>query len=115
VVPLTKKRLSNFLELVSNRRAYVAWMVETIKAHMKPGQRGLVISKKVLFDNENIPDWPGGDERHRDKKLITEQYGWDIDGRVLCATHWGTGIGANTWKDADVVFLSMSFTFHAGQ
>jgi hypothetical protein len=109
VVPHTKKRLSSYLEPVRNRRAYVAWMVETIKANMKPGQRGLVICKKVLFDNENVPDWPGGDDRHRNKKLISEQYGWEIDGRLLCATHWGTGIGANTWKDADVVFLFDEF------
>jgi hypothetical protein len=109
VVPHTKKRLASYLEPVRNRRAYVAWMVETIKANMKPGQRGLVICKKALFDNENVPAWPGGDDRHRDKKLFSEQYGWEIDGRLLCATHWGTGIGANTWKDADVVFLFDEF------
>ena len=100
VVPLTKKRLSNFLELVSNRRAYVAWMVETIKAHMKPGQRGLVISKKVLFDNKK--HFPIGARMMTDtttKKLITEQVrmGTLVAG-CFCATHWGNkGIsGANT-------------------
>jgi hypothetical protein len=30
------------------------------------------------------------------------------DGR-LCATHWGAGIGANSWRDADVVFLFDEF------
>jgi hypothetical protein len=28
---------------------------------------------------------------------------------MLCATHWGTGIGSNDWKDADVVFLFDEF------
>jgi hypothetical protein len=34
---------------------------------------------------------------------------WDIEGRKLCATWWGTGIGHNAWKDADVVFLFDEF------
>ena len=34
---------------------------------------------------------------------------WKIDGRKVCATHWGTGIGTNDWKDADVVFLLDEF------
>jgi hypothetical protein len=109
IPPLSKKRLTNYLATAKNRRAYTAWMVDTIKAHMKPGQRGLVICKLSLIDNENVPDWPEGDPRRDDKKALTEQYGWDIDGRKLCVAHWGTGIGANTWKDAEVVFLFDEF------
>jgi hypothetical protein len=109
VVPHTKKKLSNYLLPAGNRRAYAAWMVDTIKAHMKPGQKGLVICKKLLYDNENVPTWPVGDPRYDDKKTFTEQYGWDIDGRLLCAIHWGTGIGDNTWKEAEVVFLFDEF------
>jgi hypothetical protein len=84
-------------------------MVDTIKANMKPGQKGLVICKKLLYDNENIPTWPEGDPRYKDKKTFTERYEWNIDGRLLCATHWGTGIGDNTWKEAEVVFLFDEF------
>jgi len=109
VPPLTKKRLTNYLATARNRRAYAAWIEDTIKAHMKPGQRGLVICKLALIENENVPDWPEGDPRYDDKKAFTEQYGWDIEGRKLCVAHWGTGIGANTWKDAEVVFLFDEF------
>ena len=28
---------------------------------------------------------------------------------MLCATHWGTGVGSNAWRDADVVFLFDEF------
>jgi hypothetical protein len=109
IPPLTKKRLTNYLVTAKNRRAYATWMVDTIKAHMKPGQRGLVICKLALIENENVPNWPEGDPRHNEKKGFTEEYLWEIEGRKLCVTHWGTGIGANTWKDAEVVFLFDEF------
>jgi hypothetical protein len=92
----TKARLNNFLKTLANRRTYVAWMIETIKTHMAPNQKGLVVCRKSLFDNENVPNHPIG-------------YQWDIDGRKLCATYWGTGVGDNIWQDADVVFLFVEF------
>ena len=105
----TKKRISEYLKTAANQRAYIQWMVETIKEHMAPGERGLVICKKALFDAERVPQWPEGDLRFKDPESYTKRYGWDIEGRVLCATHWGTGIGSNDWKDADVVFLFDEF------
>jgi hypothetical protein len=72
-------------------------------------QRGLVVCKLDLIKNEDVPDWPAGDPRYDDKAAFTEGYGWDIEGRKLCVTHWGTGIGANTWKEAEVVFLFDEF------
>jgi hypothetical protein len=50
-----------------------------------------------------------GDPRFKAPKSYTEQYGWDIDGRKLCATYWGTGVGSNVWRDADAVFLCDEF------
>jgi hypothetical protein len=105
----TKKRLSEYLKTASNQRAYVEWMVQTIRDHMSVGEKGLVICKKMLFDAERIPQWADGDPRFKDPKSYTEQYGWDLEGRKLCATHWGTGVGRNVWKDADVVFLFDEF------
>ncbi len=43
------------------------------------------------------------------QRATPKRYEWDIDGRKLCAIHWGTGIGSNDWKDADVVFLFDEF------
>src|SRR5215471_10270264 len=102
IPPLTKKKLRAYLSTAKNRRDYAAWIEDTIKAHMKPGQRGLVICKLALIENENVPGY-------NDKTTFAEKYGWDIDGRSLCVIHWGTGIGANTWKDAEVVFLFDEF------
>src|SRR6516164_7436307 len=105
----TRQRLSEYLKKAANQRAYVKWMVETIKEHMAPGERGLVVCKKALFDAERVPQWPDGDPRFKDPESYTERYEWDIEGRKLCATHYGTGIGSNAWKDADVVFLFDEF------
>jgi hypothetical protein len=105
----TKKRLSEYLKTASNQRSYVDWIVQTIREHMLPGEKGLVICKKCLFDAERIPQWDQGDPRFLQPKSYTEEYGWDIEGRRICATHWGTGIGSNTWRDADVVFLFDEF------
>lgn len=105
----TTKRLNEYLKTAAHQRAYVQWMVETIKAHMAPGQRGLVICKKLLFDAERVPNWPDGDVRFKDTEGYTKRYDWDIEGRKLSATHWGTGIGSNDWKYADAVFLFDEF------
>jgi hypothetical protein len=105
----TKQRLSLYLKTRKNHAAYVRWMESVIREHMEPGQRALVVCKKVLFDFESIPSWPPGDTRFSNRKLFTEEYGWTIEGRELCAIHWGTGIGDNTWKSADVVFLFDEF------
>jgi hypothetical protein len=105
----TKKRLSEYLKTASNQRAYVKWMVGTIEEHMKPGEKGLVICKKCLFDAERVPQWDDGDPRFKEPKGYTEEYAWDVGGRRLCATYWGTGIGSNAWRDAAVVFLFDEF------
>ena len=105
----TKKRLSEYLKKATNQRAYVKWVVETIMENMAPGEKGLVICKKVLIDAERLPQWPEGDVRFKDPKTYTEHYAWDVGGRKLCTTHWGTGVGSNVWRDADVVFLFDEF------
>jgi hypothetical protein len=101
----TKQYLNRYFKVASQRRAYVDWMITIITENMEPGQKGLVVCKKELFDNENIPNWPEGSEKRQDVKSYREQWGWDIGGRNLCAVHWGIGIGDNHWKDAEVVFL----------
>jgi hypothetical protein len=72
-------------------------MKETIIAHTELGQRVLIVCMKALFDNRNVPDWPERDERFDTPDVYLREYGWELEGRKLCATHWGGfGIGANT-------------------
>jgi hypothetical protein len=106
----TRQRLKKHFQLVKNRRAYVDWMKATILAHTEPGQRALVVCKKELFDNRNVPHWPENDKRFRRPETYQQEYAWELEGRKLCATHWGgLGIGVNHWRDADVVFLFDEF------
>jgi hypothetical protein len=110
----TKVRLTKYLEDADNAHAYVDWMVSTIKEHMAPGERGLVVCKKILITQQRVPTWPERDPRFQNKKGFTEDCVWDVDGRKLCVIHWGTGIGRNDWKDADVVFLFDEFFARRG-
>lgn len=103
------RNLSKVLAKDKDRLDYVDWMKSIIREHVGQGQRALVVCKKVLFDNRNVPDWDRRDERFDDAAIYTSQYGWDVDERKLCATHWGTGIGENLWQDADVVLLFGEF------
>jgi len=106
----TKVRLSEYLKTAANQRAYVDWMVATIREHMAPGEKGLVVCKKVLFDQERVPPRPQGtDDPYSNPESYQQSYAWEIEGRRVCAIHYGTGIGSNAWQDADVVFLCDEF------
>lgn len=105
----TNKRLKEYFRTAPNQRSYVKWMERTILEHMAPGEQGLVICKKTLFEHERVPNWFDGDARFKDPESYTKRYEWDLEGRKLCATHWGNGIGSNDWQEADVVFLFDEF------
>lgn len=109
VPQFTKRQLKEFLGKASNQHRYVDWMVQTIKDHMAPGEYGLIVCKKALFDAQRVPRWSDRDPRFDDPQSYTERYEWDIDGRKLCAIHWGIGIGSNSWMKASTVFLFDEF------
>jgi hypothetical protein len=98
--------LKTFFKLPENREAYVEHLIGVIKEHMEPGQRGLVVCKQTLLleqrDTIKIP-------RHPDDWNYQQPYHWNIEGRLLDAVNWGRGIGDNTWREADVVFLVDEF------
>jgi hypothetical protein len=109
VAPPTKTKLVKYLEDADNAHAYVDWMVSVIKEHMVPGEKALVVCKKTLIKQQRVPNWPERDPRFAEKKVFTQDYGWDLEGRKLCVINWGAGIGRNDWQDADVVFLFDAF------
>lgn len=109
VPPPTREKLYTFFTYAKNRTEYARWMRATILEHMQPGQRGLIVCKKTLFDNDNMPGDLDSKCPVKSSDLHTGGYCIDIGGRKLAATYWGHGIGANAWKDADVVFLFDEF------
>ena len=109
VQKLTKQNLKSFLASATGLRAYQRWMVQTILDNTQPGQKVLVVCHKQLIAQEYIPNWPRGDEGFQQPEKFTTKYGWQLEGRHICVTHWGTGIGNNAWKDAEVVVLCGEF------
>jgi hypothetical protein len=91
------QRIHNYLKFPKNRRAYTDWMADIIRTHMEPGQRGLVVCKLALIEQEALP--------------APE---WELGGRKLAVTHWGKGIGSNAWQEAEVVFLFDEFFIPKG-
>jgi hypothetical protein len=49
----------------------------------------------------------GGHQRapERQREIINKTFSWPLEGRHIATSYWGTGIGSNHWKDADVVLL----------
>ena len=56
---------------------------------LERGQKVLVVCKKDLIEREYIPNWPRDDEGFENPKAFTTEYGWELDGRHICVTHWG--------------------------
>jgi hypothetical protein len=105
----TNQNLKKYLSQAGNRRTYAEWMKEIVIDQMEPGQLGLVVCKKTLVDNENIPG-PFPKDPSSSLSADTTPFGWDIDGRQLGVTYWGgSGLGSNAWKDAEIVFLFDEF------
>ena len=109
VPKLTKQNLKSFLASASGLRAYQQWMVQTILDNTERGQKVLVVCHKQLIAQEYIPNWPRGDERFQQPEKFTTKYGWELEGRRICVSYWGTGIGNNAWKDAEAVVLCGEF------
>jgi hypothetical protein len=112
VPQFTQKQLGSFLIKEENRDKYAQFIEDSVKAHMQPGEKGLVVCKLDLTPprNKHIPTWDRRDERWSDPASYRERFEWNLDGRELCVTHWGgPGFGQNWWRDADVVFLFDEF------
>jgi hypothetical protein len=54
----TTKQLPKYFKFATNQKAYVRSMMQAIEEHMKPGELGLVVCKKTLFDQQKVPQWP---------------------------------------------------------
>lgn len=105
VPKLTKQNLKSYMSTATGLRTYQQWMVQTILDNTERGQQVLVVCKKDMIEREYIPKWPRDDERFKSPKAFTTEYGWELDGRHICVTHWGSGVGSNAWENAEVVIL----------
>jgi hypothetical protein len=87
-----------------------------------PGQKALVVCIKEIVSADNIKDWsehmvpflnrtvPEDTNASTGDTEFRQGFAWSLDGRQIVVTWFGGyGIGANVWRDADVVFVCDDF------
>jgi hypothetical protein len=106
--PPTRQHLAKYLTSADNLLTYRNWMIEVIKRHANPGQRVLVVCKKVLAGPDGLkyfPAWEHSDNRWREVNYTTA-FGYDLDGINVSVQWWGgPSTGHNAWQNAHAVFL----------
>jgi hypothetical protein len=101
--------LKRWLQTNENRRDYVRHILETVRSQVAPGQKALLVCKLDIVDaRPEIEGWSANV-----KPFLTtsnREFSWEFEGRLLSLTWWGGyGVGANHWKEADVVLLFDDF------
>jgi hypothetical protein len=95
--------LKQWLQTKEHRRKYVQRILDTVRSQVAAGQKALVVCKLDVVDasiegwTENVKPFVAAKDR---------EFSWDFEGRLLSLIYWGGySIGANHWKEADVVLL----------
>jgi hypothetical protein len=101
--------LKRWLQKDEHQREYVRHILETVRSHVAPGQKALLVCKLDVVDaRREIEGWSANV-----KLFLTaanREFSWDFEGRLLSLTWWGGyGVGANHWKEADAVLLFDDF------
>ena len=101
--------LKRWLQTKENRREYVEHILDTVRSQVAPGQKVLLVCKLDIVDAR--PPIEGWSENVKPFLVAKDrEFSWKFEGRLLSLTWWGGyGIGANHWKEADVV---LSFDDH---
>jgi hypothetical protein len=101
--------LKRWLEKDEHRREYVRHILDTVRSQVAPGQKALLVCKLDIVDaRPEIEGWSANV-----KPFLTSnnrEFSWEFEDRLLSLTWWGGyGVGANHWKEADVVLLFDDF------
>ena len=105
-----------------NLQVYADHIRDLILRYVAPGQKALVICIKEIVSADNIKDWsehmvpflnrtvPEDTNASTGDTEFRQGFAWFLDGRQVVVTWFGGyGIGANVWRDADVVFVCDDF------
>ncbi len=100
-----------------NIQLYTEHVRGLILRYVAPGQKALVVCPKDVVKAENVKDWseymdPFLNRSPEDTKdtEFRADFAWSIDGRQVVFTWFGGyGIGANVWREADVVIVCDDF------
>ena len=111
--PPTRMTIAKYLGSVRNAKTYAKWLDSLIVKHAQPGQKVLVVCKKVLLglpDTEHamyaFPTW-SEDSAKWGRINYTTEFGYRLDGRHVAVQWWGgPSSGHNAFQEADVVILA---------
>jgi hypothetical protein len=91
----------------------VQHILDVVRQQVEPGQNALIVCKrKLVVEAKGITDWSEHmrqfikTTKERTGEAQASPFPWDYEGRNLAvAWYGGYGIGANDWRDANVVLL----------
>jgi hypothetical protein len=116
---VAKGNIRRWLREPGHLQAYVDHVRDLILRHVAAGQKALVICAKDVVRAPKIEGWSEhmgpflGRTTHESTVTdteFTEGFAWSLEGRQIVVTWFGGyGIGANVWRDADVVIICDDF------
>ena len=122
VQSIAGRSLARWLQDPVHRQHYAQHILDVVQRHVEPGQKALIVCKKALVEAKGITGWSermpqfamSVKERMRQEEAtgaaVPSAFPWAYEGRQLGLTWYGGyGIGANDWREADVVLL---FDYH---
>ena len=122
VQSIADRSLARWLQDAAHRELYAQHILDVVQRQVEPGQKALIVCKKALVEAKGIRNWSehmaqfsmSARERMRQQGTtgddLSTAFPWAYEGRQLGLTWYGGyGIGANDWRDADVVLL---FDYH---
>jgi hypothetical protein len=119
VPSVAKGNMRRWLREPGNFQAYTDHIRNLIVQYVAPGQKALLVCTKDVVRADNIKNWSEHmvpflkrttPEATAVDTEFTEGFAWSLDGRQIVVTWFGGyGIGANVWRDADVVIICDDF------
>jgi hypothetical protein len=122
VPSVVKGTIRRWLREPGNLQAYADHIRDLILRYAEAGQNVLVVCAKDVAWAENIDDWsdhmvpflkrtgPRASIGDPEDTEFTKGFAWPFEGRQVVVTWFGGyGIGANVWRDADVVIVCDDF------
>jgi hypothetical protein len=114
---IAKGTLTRWLDDPDHRKRYVQHMLNIVQQQVAPEQNALLVCKrKLVVEAKSIPNWsehmPQFIKTTKERMTSASDEGqvtafpWRYEGRNLAvAWYGGYGIGANDWREADIVLL----------
>ena len=108
VPSVVKGTTRRWLNKPQNMKLYVQHIKDTVLRHVAVGQKVLVVCMKQIAHARQLSGWSEHMSAFVDDSL--KDFVWNLEGRKVAVAWWGGyGVGANDYREADVVILFEDF------